>query len=59
MSTSMRIKKETKKKIIHARGILEYKDGERHSMDDTLNEVLDFFISQMRHTRLLSLRYKK
>jgi hypothetical protein len=42
--TSLRIDEETYKKIIRARGKLETKTGERHSLEKTVNVALDVLL---------------
>jgi len=39
----MKIRESTRKRIIGARGKLEYKNGKRRSMEDVINELIDFF----------------
>ena len=41
--TSIRIKQATYTKIIQARGKLEAQDGKRRSINDVLNELIDYF----------------
>jgi hypothetical protein len=39
----MKIHKSTLARIIATRGKLEYKNGKRRSMEDVINELIDFF----------------
>ena len=41
--TSMKIRKSTRARIVGTRGRLEHKNGKRRSMEDVINELIDFF----------------
>jgi hypothetical protein len=44
--TTIKISVETHKRIIKARGVLEYKTGEFHSIEKVVNKALDALLSQ-------------
>jgi len=41
--TSLRLRQSTKKRLIETRGKMEFKNGKRRSIEDVLNELIDFF----------------
>lgn len=43
MSTSIRISKKTKRRLIQVRGKLEIKNGKNRSIEDVINKLIDRF----------------
>jgi len=41
--TTISIKKETHKRIVQTRGKMEHEDGKRRTVDDVINELIDYF----------------
>lgn len=41
--TSLRIRKATKKRLIETRGKMESQNGKRRSIEDVIDELVDFF----------------
>ena len=42
-ATTIRIKVTTYTRIIHTRGTMEHKNGKRRSLEDVINELIDYF----------------
>lgn len=51
--SSMRIAQKTKKRLVKVKGKLESKDGERRSLEDTINELIDFFEEMQQENKQL------
>jgi len=41
--TTISLNRETMQRMVHTRGIMEYKDGKRRSLSDVINELIDYY----------------